>query len=505
MQAGVAATVLALAPGAFEAAVTLRPSLGVYAFEIDKIRRDAGHMLAPDQQLVLDQLADPALSALWSLYRQTLRSTPFARIGTRDARSDRKQLLTDADPATRASANRAWFDGYATREAIYAGILLDIVDTGNRVARLEHFDDAPAQKYFAGFLSVADVKATLAAVAAHADLNRRFQTLEAAHIAAASGLATVHSWDLAAPAGGFAAPRFTLEQVRASAHDALAPLGSDYVARMDALLDPRNRRADIAAGGGSRDGGGFSVGFVGMPTALYVGDYQGLLGNAATVVHEGGHAIHRELMNASGVSPFYASGPHWMFEAFAILNELLLEDRLYRTATDPRAKAYYLHALVQEMAFQVFTSAEEGALEQSIYDGVAAGRITDGAGLDALTLATLKDYDIWPATEPEQAHLWMTKSLMFEDPLYLVNYLYAGLLATRLYEMALADPAGFAPRYRALQAGGFDAPPDALLAKFFGRPTRTDALVPGAMAIIGKKTAELEALYRTLDAAKRGR
>ncbi len=71
---------------------------------------------------------------------------------------------------------------------------------------------------------------------------------------------------------------------------------------------------------------------------------KGFSATPATVVHEGGHAIHRELMNAGGVSPFYASGPHWMFEAFAILNELLLEDRLYRTATDPRAKAYYLHA-----------------------------------------------------------------------------------------------------------------------------------------------------------------
>ncbi len=130
------------------------------------------------------------------------------------------------------------------------------------------------------------------------------------------------------------------------------------------------------------------------------------------------------------------------------------------------------------MAFQVFTSAEEGALEQSIYEGAAAGQITDGAGLDALTLATLKDYDTWPRHRAGTgASMDDQEPDVRRDPLYLVNYLYAGLLATRLYEMALADPAGFAPRYRALQAGGFDAPPDALLAKFFGRPTRTDALV----------------------------
>jgi len=64
----------------------------------------------------------------------------------------------------------------------------------------------------------------------------------------------------------------------------------------------------------------------------------------------------------------------------------------------------------------------------------------------------------------------MTKQLMFEDPLYLVNYLYAGLFATKAYAMIREDAPGFRQRYLAYLKGGFDAPPDVL-----NRPLRAAA------------------------------
>jgi oligoendopeptidase F len=62
----------------------------------------------------------------------------------------------------------------------------------------------------------------------------------------------------------------------------------------------------------------------------------------------------------------------WLTEAFAIYNELRFRDQLYQQAQDPRAKAYYLKSLLDDMVLQLFTSSEEAQLEQSIYQGVAA-------------------------------------------------------------------------------------------------------------------------------------
>jgi hypothetical protein len=66
----------------------------------------------------------------------------------------------------------------------------------------------------------------------------------------------------------------------------------------------------------------------------------------------------------------YNRGPAFMFESFAIFNELLFLDHLYRTAADNAARAYYLKYFLDDATFQVYGSAEETELESAIYRGV---------------------------------------------------------------------------------------------------------------------------------------
>jgi hypothetical protein len=49
---------------------------------------------------------------------------------------------------------------------------------------------------------------------------------------------------------------------------------------------------------------------------------------------------------------------------------------------------------------------------------VIAGRVKNAADLDALSGSVWGRYEIWPESEPQYAHVWITKSLMYEDPLY---------------------------------------------------------------------------------------
>jgi len=502
--ASVETALRALDSAAFASDAAARPELNRYAYLLARAQRDLPHQLPADQQQVLDEVADPAAANLWTLYQQTVRSTPFAKIATADgpldARKDARVLALNPDRAIRQAAWQARWDGYASRADIYAGILLGVVRLNDRVARLRHFPDAPSKIYFSRDLERKDVTEALDAIQGHAGLFQDYQRLRARHIAAMTGIAEVRSWDWSLPAPGFAVPRMTLEQTRAAALSALAPLGADYVEHFRQLLDPANGRVDIAAEQGKRGNSGFSIGAPGVPSGLFVENYgQGLLGDSRVVIHEGGHAIHRQLMNESGVSPFYTRGPNWMFEAFAILNEFLLDDHLSQTSADPRAQAYYLEALIDDISFQLFGSAEEGTLEQSVYDGVVAGRINNAADLDALTLSIWSRYEIWPASEPELAHTWASKSLMVEDPLYLVNYLYAGLLATKMFDMVRRDPATFHKRYADLLRKGFYAPPAQLLRGFFGHEMTQRELVDDSMRILQQRIDALSATYAKID------
>jgi oligoendopeptidase F len=491
-------------PGIFARDEAISPELKRYAYLKAQAQRGASHELPKEQQSILDQLADPALANLWTLYEQTVRSTPFAKIPTAEGELDAKKnaslLGLNPDRSIRQAAWRGRWSGYASRADIYAGILLGVVRLEDRVAKLQHFPDAPSMVYFSRNLDRKEVTEALAAIERHAELFKSYQRLRAQHISSIAGIDDVRSWDLTLPSPGFTAPRLTLDETRATALLALAPLGPDYVEHFRQMLDPANGRMDVATEQGKRINGGFSVGAEGVPSGLFVENYgAGLLNDSRVIIHEGGHAIHRQLMTERGTSPFYTRGPNWMFEAFATLNEFLLYDHLYRTAKDPRTQAYYLEALIADITFQLFGSAEEGTLEQSIHDGVIGGGIKNAVDLDALTLSVWNRYEIWPALEPELAHTWVTKSLMVQDPLYLVNYLYAGLLATKMFDMVKHDPGNFQKHYANLLANGFYAPPDELLRTFFGKDLSQQQLVDDGMNILQQRIDSLAQLYKKIE------
>lgn len=502
--ARVEAALRKIGDAAFATDVAASAPLDRYAYLFVRAQRDLQGALPEEQQAIVDELADPAASNLWTVYQQTVRSTPFAKItsvgGELDTRKDARLLSQNPDRAIREAAWRQRWSAYASRADIYASILLGVVRLNDRVARLQHFQDAPSRVYFKRDLDRKDVTEALAAVESRAEVLKGYQRMRAHHIGRMAAISDVHPWDWSLPAIGFDVPRMTLDQTRAKALEAFEPLGKDYVQQARQLLDPINGRMDIALDQGKRTNGGFSIGAPGVRSGLFVESYgRGLLGDSRVIVHEGGHAIHKELMTQNGVSPFYTRGPNWMFEAFAILNEFLLYDHLYRTSTDAKARAYYLEALIDDMATQLFTSAEEGTLEQSIYDGVVAGRINNAGDLDALSLSIWGRYEIWPASQPEFAHVWTTKSLMYQDPLYLVNYLYAGLLATRMLDMAEHDPATFRKRYADLLRGGFYARPEALLRTFFGHELTQRELVDGGINLMQQRVATLENIYRDIE------
>jgi len=505
--AAVGTALRTLGGAAFAKDAAVNPVLNRYAFLLAQAQRNLPHELPKEQQAILNELADPAASNFWTLYQQTVRSTPFLKLSTAegelDVRKDARLLALNPDRAIRQAAWQDRWDGYISRADIYASILLGVVRLNDRAAHLLHFPDAPSKMYFGRGLDRKDVTEALTRIESHTELLKTYQRLRAKHVAVITGIADVHPWDWSLPMPRFPIPRMTLDQTRAEVLSALAPLGADYVEHFRQLLDPASGRMDVATEQGKRTNGGFSIGAPGVASGLFVENYgRGLLGDSRVIIHEGGHAIHRQLMSESGVSPFYTRGPNWMFEAFATLNEFLLYDHLYHTNTDPKARVYYLEALIDDMAFQIFTSAEEGTLEQSIYDGVVAGRIRNATDLDALSLSIWSRYEIWPASEPQLAHIWTTKSLMYQDPLYLVNYLYAGLLATKMFDMVKHNPADFRRRYEDLLRKGFYAPPADLLRSFFGHYLPQQELVDDGMNILKERIDALAESYKKIDARR---
>lgn len=443
----------------------------------------AAHALPPDAAKLADAAIEPLLQDAWTIHQ----------------RVDRLPLQGEAEPgadaatADRGARETAWRRRWQlvhARADVDATLLLGIARTRRVLAEARGFADAAAAAYFERGLDRASVDRTLAGVRAHLASYARYHALRARNIRAASGIENVRPWDIDARSATPA--RYTLADVRTIAPAALAPLGRAYVRAFDALLATDTHRLDLADTLGRREAGGFSVSAPGTPAGLYVATFAGTIDDLRRVLHEGSHAIAAQAADDAGTPSLLAHGPNGLMEGYALLNEFLLYDHLAHHAATRDERERYAALLLDDMMFQVFGSAEEATVEQAIHDEAAAGRVRSAADLDRITTSVRSAFEPWPADVLQaSSSWWASKRLYYQDPFYLVNYLYAGVIAINLYAEAKAHPATFAPRYRALLARGYDAAPEALLASLLGDGLTLDALATRAFDVID---AELDAI-----------
>jgi oligoendopeptidase F len=473
-----------LADQPLAAFVAQQPSLKKYLFAIESLRRYRPYTLSLKEEELLS--ATEPLNNDWQyeLYKKLIAHTPFGTV------------RSTPGPKAREEGFKLGYAGFASQRDLYAFTLMRLAAAGTRMAQLRHYEDAASRAYFGRYWSKVEVNDLLEQLTRQADLYKRYQRLRADHVKKISGSEDVNLWDLSVRPAGLQLPRFTIDQASQIMRDALAPLGTEYGGELARLLDPTNGRMDIVPGI-NRKSGGFSRGFIGFDSVFYSAGFTGSYNDVRVLTHESTHAIHRQLMNRN--HPGYASGPNYLFESFAIFNELLLPDYLCRHETDPLRQQYFAEQFLEGKGMIMFVVAPEAALEQAIYEGVAQGSIKGADDLDALTKRIYSEFSIWPKKHDELKYQWMNIPLMYEDPFYDINYIYGGLLALKFYELYTRDPKQFIPRYLALMSNGFDAPPSALLKRFLDIDLNDPRLVSDACRILEGKVQQLEAIYSAQD------
>ena len=436
---------------------------------------------AADERAVA-QLARPALDSLSDAYadlrRATLRAAPAAQA-----------------PTDRQAAFKAKWTPWLANEPAFAALLVPLVTLQEGAAHLQGFDSAADAAYARTGLTPAQVRGAVDAVR-RSDAWSRYAAVVTT--AAARQLQTspdaVKPWDMDAADAWQPAPVAFADAVPlVLAADRRA--GGVISGQFEQLFDPANARVEWCRAS-SCDDAGFSLGSAGATSGLFYGAFDGSTNSLRALAHEAAHAVHRQFMSEHQPIARYNDGPKFMFESFAIFNELLFLDHLQRSAPTPAAKAFHLRRFLDDATFQVFGSAEETDLEETLHADIAAGRARTAADLDARTRAVLAVYTPHALMADEARASWARNKLFFIDPFYDVNYLFAGLLALEYLRQFERDPQDFERRYVALQENGFDDKPAALLERFMHVDLDDpDALVRDATGVIAARTAALAALY----------
>jgi oligoendopeptidase F len=448
-------------------------SLARYGYFVQAERRSSAHSSRGAEANAA--VTQPTLSVLADSYKR-LRE----RVSQPDAQSS----------SAESQFNATWRP-FLENEDAFAALLVSVVTLRNGQARLQGFTNAPEKKYFDAHLTPNQVAAVLEEVGAtdpsHLYLERLRQRA-ARRLDIPPG--EVRTWQLQDAADKPAAIAFpdAIQLVLA----AEKPMGREYARQYERLLDNESGRVEWCRSEHC-DRTGFSFGFAGMDSGLFYGSYNGTTNAVRATAHEAGHAVHRQFMAEHQALAVYQSGPAFLFESFAIFNELLLLDHLHRSASTPIARDYYLRQFLDDALFQVYGSAGELALERAIYAGVADGSVRSAADLDRLASDVLPRFETAPGFDPAMKVAWARKRLYFTDPLYSTNYLFAGLLALNYFEKFEADPKSFSRRYVTLLKGGITDTPQRLLQTTLAIDLDdAPGLVKGATAVVTRRMKYLE-------------
>jgi oligoendopeptidase F len=454
-------------------------SLGRYAYLAQEAQQDASHALSPDVELYRGVVTHTSEDDIANAYDQL--------IGT----LGNSQGISSPNVSTRRAAMAKRDAAYDDAAPVAASLLANLINLENRDSVAQGYANAADRKYASLGLSPQLIQKTLAEVQGEAPAYRNYEQVVAEHAARKLSLSSIlfSEQNLA----DVPDPKISLARGRQLILDAFQPLGQDYVRRFAQLLDPRNGRLDLS-GGAHRAHTGTSIATYDAPVAFYFEGYNGSLDSVRVIAHEGGHAIHRELMNASGIPVYERTGPHYLFEGYALFNELLLFDHAGDMAKTPVEREHALKSFIGRLSADLFITAEEAGFERSLYTEASGQPLLDRARIDSIYRDTIAPYEYWPMSDVGTSRAWMRKSLLFQDPLYLVNYLYASLVAVALYERSHTDPQ-FASKYEALLSRGFDADPQVLLASMNIR-LDDPALVKAASRLLQAKTGELQHLYQ---------
>ena len=470
------------------------PLLARWDFAAEQARGAQAIQQATGANIALGPLTQWQAPLFFSLIRETPYGTIDTPEGKRDLRTEATALLNHPDRSVRDTTYHALKQTLLYHQSSFALLLNATIQAREAAARLSGFDDYRDQSYGGRDLSRKLVRDILETLAADAAVNKQYEGARRTHLAAVIGTDSVHYWDLGVSERGMEVPRFTITQASQIFRAAVAPLGTDYVRETNALLDPANGRLDLFARAGRAQRQGFSTGSVGYPSTFFQGRYGGYIEDLIVLVHEGGHSVQNMLMTANGVPSIYAGGPGYFTESFAGLNELLVMDYLYRTAPDRPHRIYYLQRFLDQ-ATEVYKSANESLLEDILYDSIPAGTVVTAQQIERLTQNVGSRFSTWFGPNSERPMEWVNASFAIQRPLYRVNYVISKLLALNYFAEFLSDSASFRQRYHGLLAGGYPAPPNALLAKFGVPPIDAHSLVPPAVALIRNRLGELLKLY----------
>ncbi|MFD1429273.1 oligoendopeptidase F [Lacticaseibacillus mingshuiensis] len=372
--------ILAIPAADLTAWLDANETLAGYRHFIDGITANRAHIRTSSEEALLSAAADAlgASSATFNILNNS--DIEFGTITDKDGNEVQLshgkygELISSTDRRVRKDVFQTLYKSYGQLENTFAQTLTGSVKADNFRASAHHYDSARQAAMSNNHIPEAVYETLVNEVEAHLPLLHRYVALRKRLLK----VDDLHMYDMYVPLTGEPPLTYTIDEAKAEAKKALAPLGEDYQAHLTEIYD--NRYIDVVENQGKRSGAYSGGAYDTNPFMLL--NWHDSLDELFTLVHESGHSVHSWYTRHN--QPYvYGDYPIFVAEIASTTNENLLTDYFLKTQTDPKVRAYILNHYLDGFKGTIFRQTQFTEFEHWIHQQDQHQRPLTGKSMSA--------------------------------------------------------------------------------------------------------------------------
>ncbi len=469
-----------------------QPELETYRRPLERIRRQAAHILSPAEEALL--AATGEMTAAPDNISSTFRDADLKFPPAVDSQGQEHPLtngsygplLESSDRALRRSAFENMYRQYGAYKNTLAAALDAEFKQRRFFADARKYPDTLTAALFGNEVPVQVYTSLIEAVHANMDKMHRYVSLRKRLL----GVEELHMYDVYTPIVPDAAEKIPYEQAKATVLEALAVLGEDYVALLKEGFE--KRWIDVYENEGKRSGA-YSSGSS-WPHPYVLLNQKDTLDSMFTLAHEMGHALHSAY---SCKNQPYCNSDYVIFvaEVASTCNEVLLTRYLLGKTEDKTRRAYLINHFLEQFKGTLYRQTMFAEFELEMGRMAEAGETLTADALCEKYRALNALYFGPDMVQDEQIVLEWSRIPHFFYNYYVFQYATGFAAAVALANRILTGGESAVADYKRFLSGGSSADPISLL-KMAGVDMGSPAPVNDALELFGQLLDEMEELTK---------
>ena len=362
--------ILSMPEDRLEGFLSSEPRLGLYRHFLDQLIRERAHFRSAEVEMLLAQSGEVARIPHESYTMLANVDMKFPAIVDESgnsvelSQSRYNQLRESPERKVRRDAFEAVHQTYYGFKNTIASVLAGSVRSDIFYARSRGYASALEAALGPNNIPIEVYHNLIDSVDRNLPKLHRYMSLRKRLL----GLNDLHHWDLYVPMVPDIQVEIPYEEAVRTVENALAPMGPEYLAALKKALT--SRWVDVYENDGKTSGAYSGGSYTTNPFILM--NYQGMLNDVFTLVHELGHSMHSYFTRTT--QP-YIYGDYTIFiaEVASTLNESLLTDHLLKGSTDPKLRAYLVNMYLERFRTTLFRQTMFAEFELEIHSRAERG------------------------------------------------------------------------------------------------------------------------------------